>query len=159
MVKSQGDPLNLREQPGHLIRRLHQAHKTLWAECTGGDLTSPQFAVLNIVQENRGIDQRGLGDLLGMDRTTTGQIADRLVSRGLLVKVKDEADGRRNLLRLSAEGIDVLRQVLPAASQVSEQLINGLSERDRRDFLRILNVLVDAHVVEGHIGAVAGSNA
>jgi DNA-binding MarR family transcriptional regulator len=145
MANVQRGPLNLREQPGHLVRRLQQAHKALWGDCIPGDLTSPQFAVLNIVQEHAGIDQRSLGDLLGMDRTTTGQIAGRLVSRGLLLRVRDVADGRRNLLQLSPDGTELLRRTLPQAALVSKQLVEPLSERDRREFIRILNLLVDAH--------------
>jgi DNA-binding MarR family transcriptional regulator len=145
MVSKQVRSLDLHEQPGHLVRRLQQAHKLLWAERVPGDLTSPQFAVLNVLHQNPKIDQRSLGELVGMDRSTIAEITQRLVSRRLVKKVKDAADARRNLLELSSAGTDSLRRSLPAASEVSRELVEALSERDRREFLRILNLLVEAH--------------
>lgn len=138
-------PLNLSDHPGHLIRRLQQAHKTLWSENVAADLTSSQFAVLNVLELRPNIDQKTLGDHIGMDRTTIGQIVTRLVRGGLVVKLRDFEDTRRNVLRLSPRGHALLAETLPAASKVSEQLIAQLEERDRHELLRILNLLVDVH--------------
>ncbi|GAA2880939.1 hypothetical protein GCM10010472_43720 [Pseudonocardia halophobica] len=139
------EPLQLGDHPGHLIRRLQQAHKLLWSKNVEADLTSSQFAVLNVLQLRPNIDQKTLGDHVGMDRTTIGQIVNRLVRAGLVVKIRDFEDTRRNVLRLSPRGRDLLFATLPAASTVSEQLIADLDERDRRELLRILNILVRAH--------------
>lgn len=138
-------PLLLREHPGHLIRRVQQAHKVLWAELVDADLTSSQFAVLNMLRTQPGIDQRTLGDLVGMDRSTTADIVSRLVSRAFVVRFRDPSDNRRNLLRLSASGSRLLNATIPSASKVSDHLVAALSDRDRGELLRILNLLVDAH--------------
>ncbi|MES3636590.1 MarR family winged helix-turn-helix transcriptional regulator [Mycobacterium intracellulare] len=145
MANKRLKPLELHEQPGHLVRRLQQAHKLLWAERVLDDLTSPQFAVLNVLEQSPGIDQRSLAELVGMDRSTIAEIAQRLVSRGLVIKGKDAIDGRRNILHLSTEGTALLRQTLPAAARVSKELVEVLRVQDRREFLRILKLLVDAH--------------
>lgn len=124
---------------------MQQAHKLLWVDRVGEEPTSSQFAVLNALAQNPEIDQRTLGDRVGMDRSTTAEIVTRLVGRGLVVKVRDVTDGRRNLLRLSPSGSELFRATLPAASEVSERLVAVLGERDRRELLRILNLLVSAH--------------
>lgn len=138
-------PLELRDHPGHLIRRLQQAHKVLWYDTVEADLTSSQFAVLNVLQQYPHIDQKTLGDRVGMDRSTIAGIVTRLVRNGLVVKLRDFEDHRRNVLRLSPRGRELLSDTLPAAAKVSEQLIAELDERDRQELLRILNILVRAH--------------
>lgn len=145
MPELEHTPLELRDHPGHLIRRLQQAHKVLWSEIVRADLTSSQFAVLNVLQLYPHIDQKTLGDRVGMDRSTIAGIVTRLVRNGLVVKVRDFEDQRRNVLRLSSRGRRLLSDTLPAASKVSEQLIAELDEGDRRELLRILNILVSAH--------------
>ncbi|WP_431918117.1 MarR family winged helix-turn-helix transcriptional regulator [Nonomuraea jabiensis] len=145
MLDDQRTSLDLHEQPGHLTRRLQQAHKLLWAELVGDDLTSPQFAVLNLLEQHPNIDQRRLSELVGMDRSTTAEIVQRLLARRLLTRMKDVRDGRRNVLQLDPRGAELLRRTLPAAAEVSRELVAVLSDGDRREFLRILNLLVEAH--------------
>jgi DNA-binding MarR family transcriptional regulator len=138
------DAFELRVAPGHLLRRLQQVHRETWARYVPGDLTSAQFAVLTILEQKPGIDQRMLGDLAGMDRSTTAEIVRRLAARRLLARVRDAGDGRRNLLRLTPEGVRSLREAVPAAHAVSERLVHALSERERAEFVRLLNVVVDS---------------
>ncbi|WP_412516454.1 hypothetical protein K8Z49_37735 [Actinomadura madurae] len=53
--------MDLHEQPGHLTRRLQQANKLLWwAELVADDLTSPQFVVLNLLEQHPDIGKRRL---------------------------------------------------------------------------------------------------
>jgi MarR family transcriptional regulator, temperature-dependent positive regulator of motility len=138
-------PLDLRAHAGHLIRRVQQAHRQLWSELVSDDLTSAQFAVLNILQEKTALDQRTLGDLLGMDRSTIAEIVQRLADRQLITRFRDPADRRRNLVRLTPAGSETLRTNLTAAHQVTNQLIGVLTGHDQQELVRILNLLVDAH--------------
>ncbi len=80
-----------------------------------------------------------------MDRSTTAEIVQRLLARRLLTRMKDVRDGRRNVLQLDPRGAELLRRTLPAAAEVSRELVAVLSDGDRREFLRILNLLVEAH--------------
>ncbi|MEW2386135.1 MarR family winged helix-turn-helix transcriptional regulator [Micromonospora sp. NPDC047707] len=141
------EPFELRAAPGHLVRRLQQVHREIWAREVPGDVTSAQFAVLNILDQKPGIDQRMLGELAGMDRSTTAEIVRRLVARDLLVRFRDAGDARRNLLRVTDAGRALLQRALPAAERVSEQLLLGLGERERVEFVRLLNLVVDHHQV------------
>jgi hypothetical protein len=50
--------LDLTTQPGHLARRLQQAHTLLWNTLVSEETTSPQFAVLNAVAASDDLDQR-----------------------------------------------------------------------------------------------------
>jgi DNA-binding MarR family transcriptional regulator len=139
------DAFELRTAPGHLLRRLQQVHREIWTREAPPDLTSVQFAVLNILAEKPGIDQRMLGELGGMDRSTTAEIVRRLMARRLLARFPDAADARRNLLRLTPAGREARRVALPTASRVSEQLTHALDGQERTELIRLLNLVVDSH--------------
>lgn len=117
----------------------------LWSERVKADLTSSQFAVLNVLELRPNIDQKTLGEHIGMDRSTIAGIVTRLERNGLVIKLRDFEDNRRNVLRLSRRGRELLFDTLPTAAKVSEDLIAELGERDRRELLRILNILVEVH--------------
>ena len=92
--------VDLSTHPGHLARRLQQAHHLLWNAMVSEEITSPQFAVLNALIAEPGLDQRGVGERVRLDRSTVADVVGRLTRRDLLDKVRDPQDGRRALLRL-----------------------------------------------------------
>ncbi len=53
--------VDLTTHPGHLARRLQQAHYLLWNTMVSEEITSPQFAVLNALVAEPGLDQRTAG--------------------------------------------------------------------------------------------------
>lgn len=140
------DTFDLRAAPGHLVRRLQQAHREIWAREVPGGITSVQFAVLSVLEQKPLIDQRRLGELAGTDRSTTAEMVRRLIARRLITRLRDVTDQRRNLLRLTPEGLATLHAALPAAHRVSKQMVYALQERDRAEFLRLLNLTVDSHL-------------
>lgn len=137
--------LVLRDQPGHLIRRLQQAHKAIWSEQVSTGITSLQFAVLNTLSREPDVDQRTLADLVGLDRSNTADIVNRLAQRQLLRRFKDPSDGRRKVLRLTTAGAELLKSSLPEARKVTDYFVDKLAESDRVELMRLLNILVDHH--------------
>src|ERR1044072_2157868 len=91
--------VDLTTHPGHLARRLQQAHYLLWNTMVSEEINSPQVAVLNALVAEPGPDQRTVGERVGLDRSTIAEVISRLGRRGLLDKVRDPQDGRRSLLR------------------------------------------------------------
>jgi hypothetical protein len=63
--------VDLSAQLGHLARRLQQANTALWHALVSEETTSPQFAVLNAVASAANTDQRMVGEMIGLDRSTT----------------------------------------------------------------------------------------
>ena len=65
--------------PAHLARRFHQICLGVSAEILDPeDLNPIEYALLAAVDDNPGIDQRGLGGRLGIDPASTSQMVDRL---------------------------------------------------------------------------------
>ncbi len=129
---------DLASAPGHLIRRAQQVHTSVWATVVGEDLTSSQFAVLNVLHDKPGIDQTTLSQVASLDTSTCQDIVARLKKRGLIERLRDASDGRRWLLRLSEKGVQTRATVVPRVKEVGELLLGSMSPQDRNEFSRLL---------------------
>ncbi len=67
-------------------------------------LTYPQYLVLLVLWEGDGITVSQLGDRLALDSGTLTPLLKRLEALGLLQRLRDLADERRVLLRLTPSG-------------------------------------------------------
>ncbi|MBI3367152.1 MAG: MarR family transcriptional regulator, partial [Burkholderiales bacterium] len=67
-------------------------------------LTYPQYLVMLVLWEGDGISVSQLGDRLALDSGTLTPLLKRLEAAGLVQRMRDAADERRVLLRLSAAG-------------------------------------------------------
>ncbi|PNE40288.1 MULTISPECIES: MarR family winged helix-turn-helix transcriptional regulator [Streptomyces] len=136
--------LDLSTHPGHLARRLQQAHTLLWTTIVSEDVTSPQFAVLNTLVGEDGLDQRTVGERVGLDRSTIAEVVRRLAARGLLDKVRDARDGRRAVLRLTGEGTALHRRLSGRTARMNQIFLAPLSPQERSTFLELLQRVSDA---------------
>ncbi|MDQ6712970.1 MAG: MarR family winged helix-turn-helix transcriptional regulator [Candidatus Dormibacteraeota bacterium] len=135
---------DLRRHPGHLIRRAQQVHYWLWNAEVSSEVTSPQFAVLYALRAERNIDQKTLGERVSLDRSTTAEVVARLKARGLIQRIRDPRDARRNLLRLTAAGLRTTERLIPKAGRMNRLLVSVLSDCEQAELLRMLNLMVDA---------------
>lgn len=135
---------DLRRHPGHLIRRAQQVHYWLWNAEVSPEVTSPQFAVLYALRAEKNIDQKTLGERVSLDRSTTAEVVTRLKARGLVQRIRDPRDARRNLLRLTPAGLRSTERLIPRTVRMNRLLVSVLSEGEQAELLRMLNLVVDA---------------
>src|SRR5690606_36343940 len=86
-VKTSGEHLipERHRKIGPLSRRFFQVYLGLISEVLEPfDLDPAFYSVLVELHDNPGVDQRRLGDALGIDRTTIGEMVDELERRRLL---------------------------------------------------------------------------
>jgi len=132
--------------PGHQIRRLQQIAVGLFMEETGAfELTPVQFAALAAVARQPEIDQRTLARTIGFDTSTIGGVVDRLERRGLMQRNGAPEDRRVRRLTVSAAGLQLLGQVMPAMLRAQQRILAPLSEAEQAQFMRLLGRLVDAN--------------
>ncbi|MBK3563373.1 MULTISPECIES: MarR family winged helix-turn-helix transcriptional regulator [unclassified Streptomyces] len=136
--------VDLTIHPGHLARRLQQAHYLLWNTMVSEEITSPQFAVLNALVAEPGLDQRTVGERVGLDRSTVAEVISRLSSRGLLDKVRDTRDGRRFLLCLTDDGRRVHRKLAVRTARMNQVFLAPLSAEEQGVFLDLIQRVSDA---------------
>ncbi|MET7761815.1 MarR family winged helix-turn-helix transcriptional regulator [Streptomyces sp. NPDC005336] len=139
-----GGAVDLSTHPGHLARRFQQAHSVLWGAMVSEETTSPQFAVVNALVEKPDIDQRTLGEHVHLDRSTIADLVARLGRRGLLERVRDPRDGRRNVLKLTDEGVRVHRKLVTRTARMNRVFLAPLDEGERETLLRLLGRVADA---------------
>ncbi|MEV5436957.1 MarR family transcriptional regulator [Streptomyces sp. NPDC052682] len=137
--------VDLTTHPGHLARRLQQAHYLLWNTMVSEEITSPQFAVLNtLVDEPDRLDQRTVGERVGLDRSTIAEVIGRLIRRGLLEKVRDPQDGRRFLLRLTDEGVRTHRKLTVRTARMNQVFLAPLTAEEQTVFFDLIRRVADA---------------
>lgn len=137
---------DIRQMPGHLIRRAQQTISALFAEEVGDqDLTSVQFAALTVIGETSGIDATGLSVSIALDRATIGGVIDRLQAKGLIRREASDTDRRVKRLYLTSPGIEAVSRALPAVLRAQHRLLTALDEADQAVFLRLLAQIVAAH--------------
>jgi MarR family transcriptional regulator, lower aerobic nicotinate degradation pathway regulator len=134
---------DLKEMPGHLIRRAHQLSMAIFSEECGAalDLTSVQYAVLFSLRAAGELDSTRLAEQIAFDRSTISDVVDRLVRRGWITRVASHTDRRVKVLQLTDAGVALLRQVDPAVARVQERLLEPFSSSEQALFLRMLRQL------------------
>jgi DNA-binding MarR family transcriptional regulator len=131
-------------QPGHLARRLQQASYLLWTSIVSEEVTAPQLVVLNVLAARPGVDQRTLGELGSLDRSTVADVVSRLVRRGLVERLRDPEDRRRNVLQLTLEGRTTLVRLAPRTATMNRILLSPLTPDQQEVLLELLGRLVEA---------------
>jgi DNA-binding MarR family transcriptional regulator len=120
--------------PGYLIRRTERVQGELWNEEVGSELTAPQYAVLVAVASAEDVDQRQVGELASLDRSSTADIVSRLERKGWLRRMRDPGDGRRRLLELTSPARAALDHVTPKVARVQRLLLEPLPANERGGF-------------------------
>lgn len=124
----------------HLIRRLHQQSTAVFQTRTqdaGFDLTSVQFAALDAVQQQPGIDQASLAATIGFDRATIGGVVDRLEQKGLIQRTVSPADRRARVLELTDDGQELLASCSPVVEALQDEILGPLTNEERAIFLKL----------------------
>jgi MarR family transcriptional regulator, negative regulator of the multidrug operon emrRAB len=83
-----------------------------------------------------------LGTSVARSPANMTRIADALYRRGLITRVASERDRRRTILRLSASGEALVRELLPEAARRTTAIFEGIPESARGQLLEQLRVLI-----------------
>ncbi|MCW5655266.1 MarR family transcriptional regulator [Hydrogenophaga sp.] len=133
------------DMAGHLIRRMHQQSTQVFAQRTqaaGFDLTSVQFAALDAIHTQPGIDQARVAEMIGYDRATIGGVIDRLEQKGWILRVVSERDRRARELSLTDEGERIRSALLPIVRDLQDEILAPLGSADRARFLELARQVV-----------------
>lgn len=128
------------DMPGHLIRRLNQMSTQVFSrrmQDAGHDLTPVQFAALDAVHSNPGLDQARIAALIAYDRATIGGVIDRLEQKGLVTRLISARDRRAREVKLTKIGHRTYSTVLPIVSTIQDEILGALNKEEQTDFLRL----------------------
>ncbi len=132
--------------PGHLIRRAHQIAVAIFMEeCAAQNVTPVQYACLSAIARQPGVDATRLASTVAFDRSTLGNVLERLEAKGWVDRRPSSEDRRVKLLYISPAGEKLLEAIEPAVRATQKRVLEPLSPADRKTFLRLI-----ADMVEGN---------
>ena len=126
----------------HLSIIRQRLREPLETEFARGGLTGPQRMVMQVLVQSEGLSLKELSARLSLAHSTVSGIVDRLQARGMVVRRRDEADGRATVIAPSSQVRDFLTNRMPelAISPLTEAL-RGASNSERATVLRGLRKL------------------
>lgn len=131
-------------KPGYLFRRMQQIAVAIFVEeCRATDLTPVQYAALVAIRSHPGIDATRLSAVIAFDRSTLGNVIERLLSKALIERRPGAGDKRVKLLYLTKAGEALLRSIMPSVDRAQARMLAPLKPKDRRTLLALMQQLVD----------------
>jgi DNA-binding MarR family transcriptional regulator len=102
-----------REIDHHLGTIRQRLREPLEAEFAKGEVTAPQRIVMQALIESQGLSLKELSARVSLAHSTVSGIVDRLQSKGMVDRRRDDADGRATIITASAEVRDFLKNRMP----------------------------------------------
>ena len=131
-------------KPGYLFRRMQQIAVAIFVEeCRAFDLTPVQYAALVAIHAHPGIDATRLSAVIAFDRSTLGNVIERIEGKGLVERTPSPDDRRIKLLYLTRSGAALLRDIVPAVDRAQARMLQPLKPADRKALMLLLSQLVD----------------
>jgi DNA-binding MarR family transcriptional regulator len=94
----------------------------------GFDITITQYVILTVLQEEDGLSQKEIGDVLIKDKPNISRILDVLERKKLIFR--QPTNRRQYAVFLTDEGKKLVGEILPLIEQLNEQATRGLLARE-----------------------------
>ena len=131
-------------KPGYLFRRMQQIAVAIYVEeCKAYDLTPVQYAALVAIHTHPGIDATRLSAVIAFDRSTLGNVIERLEAKRYVERRPAREDKRVKLLYLTRSGATLLRSIVPSVDRAQARMLQPLKSTDRKVLMALLSQLVD----------------
>lgn len=118
-------------------------------------LKIPEWRLIAVIAEHKGITQQTIGARTRMDKVTVSRAAIALAERGLIARMPNPDDRRSHLLILSAPGRKLYAQVVPKALELEAQIF-GSFDRQELDRFMILLRRIDTFALAADARAIDG---
>ena len=130
-------------QIGFVLRRAHQRHVAIFAECMDElGLTPTQFSALAKIRDEGSVSQGRLGRLTSMDPANILGVVQRLTQRGLVSRRPDPDDARSTLLTLTHSG-GICWPRPSDGLEATERTLRPLPAAKRKALLALLAKIAD----------------
>jgi MarR family transcriptional regulator, lower aerobic nicotinate degradation pathway regulator len=138
-------PRRLRQLPSWLSGQVARRAERLVSDGLAQEGARRQhFSVLTSLAEQGPASQATLGRRLWIDRSDLHAILNELESNGLVTRLPDEQDRRRNVVGLTRRGTATLKRLDDRVDAAQQALLSPLSASEGRELRRLLAQLVDS---------------
>ncbi|GAC1645269.1 MAG: MarR family transcriptional regulator [Bradyrhizobium sp.] len=129
---------------GYLFRRTQQIAVAIFVEeCRAYGLTPVQFAALVAIHTHPGIDATRLSAVIAFDRSTLGNVIERLEAKAYIERQPSREDKRVKLVYLTGSGAALLDDIMPAVDRAQARMLEPLAPADRQTLMALLTQLVE----------------
>lgn len=97
-----------------------------------------EYSVLALIQSNENLSQKLLAHALGIKPPNMATLLDRLETRQLVIRQKDQPDKRFHALELTALGKRVYSSAEKAVNRLELEATDHLKDGERTEVLRLL---------------------
>jgi DNA-binding MarR family transcriptional regulator len=141
-----GPPRRLWRLPSWLVSQaaLH-AQRLVSVSLAAAGVRRHHFTVLVALDEQGPASQAALGRRLWIDRSDMVAVINDLERDGLVARVRDEQDRRRNVVRLTPAGARALKRLDARVEEAQDALLEPLSANERRELQNLLTRVVEHH--------------
>jgi DNA-binding MarR family transcriptional regulator len=139
-------PARLRDRPTWLIGRAYARSTGLLNagfESHGSGLRGYHYRLLAALEEWGPASQADLGRNTGIDRSDVTAALAELEARGLIERAVDPGHKRRNIVTLTAEGVETLSDLDRVVDTTQDELMAPLTSVQRHDLVALIRLLLD----------------
>lgn len=106
-------------------------------------ITGPQRLVIRILGQSPGTTAGAIAKAMCVHPSTLTGVLRRLESRGIVTRSRDEADGRRALLELTAEGKKINRKKSGTVESAVERALERASNAQLAATREVMGLIID----------------
>jgi len=124
---------------GYQITRAQlQVHRKLVEHLQTVSLRPVEYSILVLIDSNHGINQRQIGDTLGISPPNLVGVINRLIKKRLMRRVRSRLDRRVQHLHLTAEGARLLVEADAIVGQFEQSLLSAIGGTGHKQLERAL---------------------
>lgn len=102
-----------------------------------------QIQALSFIKNKQNAQMREIADQFKIEMPTATVLIDKLCKMDLAERQEDKDDRRLVRIVLTKQGLRLLEKALTERTKKIDKIVSYLSEEDKKDLLRILNLLLE----------------
>ncbi|MCP4131029.1 MAG: MarR family transcriptional regulator [bacterium] len=109
----------------------------------GFNITADQFAILNIINNNNGLTQSEIANIIEKDKTGITRILDSMEKNDFIKRKKHETDRRAYCIFITDHGKKTREEADIFIQNMTSVLIKNFGQKKHDELIRLLSVLHD----------------
>ena len=102
------------------------------------DLSPIEWRVLAVLGQNEKMSADEICRFTETDKVAVSRAVSKLLGKKRISRKRSSFDRRRSILRLTEHGLSIYESIVPRVLQLEDRLVEGLSQRERREFCKLL---------------------
>ncbi len=131
------------ELAAKLLQNMRMFHRARPLQHITGTLQGEIFVLHFVACQGGGVLPGSIGREMGVSSARIAAALGKLESKGLITRQIDINDRRQILVEATREGRDLAETYMRKASEVAEELLRALGERDAQEYVRITGRLAE----------------